>query len=92
MTIYVDKDFKCYTAEADGLRAVETDAFAGKCPEYIEGYRFVPAGETWVREDGVEFAGEMLAPWKPHDALRRAQNEYEKEQYEAAIDELLLLI
>ena len=92
MTIYIDKDFKCYTAEAVGLRAVETNAFNGKCPEYIEGYRFVPAGETWVREDGVCFYGEMVSPWKPYDELERAQIVYEKTQYEAAIDKLLMLI
>ncbi len=91
-TIYLDSDFKCHAAAAAGRTAVETEAFDGKCDAYIEGYRFVPAGQTWTRADGVQFAGEMLAPWKPHDALRRAQNEYEKQQYEDAIDELLLLI
>ena len=88
MTIYIDKDFKCYTAEADGLRAVETDAFNGKCPEYIEGYRFVPAGETWTRADGVEFQGEMIAPWKPFAELDAAQRAYEQQllaEYAAAL-------
>ena len=88
MTIYIDKDFKCYTAEADDLRAVETDAFAGKCPEYIEGYRFVPAGETWTRADGVEFQGEMIAPWKPFSELDAAQRAYEQQllaDYAAAL-------
>lgn len=92
MIIYIDKEYKCYTAKAKDLTVVETSVFDGKCAEYIEGYRFVPAGETWVRDDGAEFTGEMLAPWKPYDELERAQIVYEKEQYEAAIDELLLLI
>ena len=43
MTIYIDSDFKCYTSPGEGLTAVETDAFDGKCRQYIEGYRFVPA-------------------------------------------------
>ena len=91
-TIYLNGDFKCFTEAADGLIAVETAVFDGKCDEYIEGYRFVPAGEVWVRDDGVEFHGEMIAPHKPFAELERAQIAYEKAQYEAAIDELLLLI
>ena len=40
----------------------------------------------------MQFHGEMLSPWQDYAALERAQNEYEKQQYEAAIDELLLLV
>lgn len=82
MLLYIDTDYKCYTAPAEGRRAVETTAFDGKCAAYIEGYRFVPAGETWVREDGAEFTGEMVAPWKPWEELDAAQREYEREQYQ----------
>lgn len=83
MTIYIDTDYKCHTAPGIGLTAVETDTFTGKCPAYIEGYRFVPDGSTWVRSDGVIFHGEMIAPWKPWDELDAAQREYEREQYAA---------
>lgn len=83
MTIYIDSDYKCHTATADGLTAVETTAFDGKCPAYIEGYRFVPSGSTWVRSDGAIFQGEMVAPWKPWDELDAAQREYAREQYAA---------
>ena len=79
MIVYLDKDFKCYTDESDDLRPVETDVFSGKCKEFIEGYRFVPEGETWVREDGALFQGEMLSPWKPYNELDNAQREYERE-------------
>lgn len=82
MVLYIDTDYKCHTAPAEGRRAVETTAFDGKCSAYIEGYRFVPAGETWVREDGAEFTGEMIAPWKPWETLDAAQREYEREQYQ----------
>lgn len=82
MTIYIDTDYKCHTATADGLTAVETTAFDGKCAAYIEGYRFVPSGSTWVRSDGAVFQGEMISPWKPWDELDAAQREYEREQYE----------
>lgn len=83
MTIYIDTDYKCHTAPGIGLTAVETDAFTGKCTIYIEGYRFVPFGSTWVRSDGVVFQGEMVAPWRPWDELDAAQREYEREQYAA---------
>ena len=82
MTIYIDTDYKCHTTTADGLTAVETNYFDGKCAAYIEGYRFVPDGSTWVRSDGAIFQGEMVAPWKPWDELDAAQREYEREQYE----------
>lgn len=81
--IYLDTAFRCHVAPGDGLTAVDTAAFDGKCDAYIEGYRFVPGGKTWVREDGVEFSGEMVAPWKPWDELDKAQREYEREQYAA---------
>lgn len=80
--IYIDADYKCHTTPAEGRRAMETSAFDGKCAAYIEGYRFVPAGETWVREDGAEFPGGMIAPWKSWETLDAAQREYEREQYE----------
>lgn len=82
MTIYIDTDFRCHITDDGTMTAVETDAFDGKCTAYIEGYRFVPSGETWTREDGVLFSGEMIAPWKPWSELDAAQREYEREQYE----------
>lgn len=90
-TIYLDSDFKCHISGDDTMTAVETAAFDGKCDTYIEGYRFVPSGKTWVREDGVEFAGEMVAPWKPWQVLEEAQREYERQlvaEYEAALQEI----
>ena len=49
------------------------------------------SGKTWVREDGVEFSGEMVAPWKPWQVLEEAQREYERQlvaEYEAALQEI----
>ena len=82
MIIYIDTDYKCHTAPGNGLTAVDTTVFDGKCPAYIEGYRFVPSGSAWTRSDGAIFQGEMIAPWKPWDELDAAQREYEREQYE----------
>lgn len=83
MKIYIDSDFQCHTANADGLTAVETDVFDGMCAAYIEGYRFVPAGASWTRPDGVVFQGEMVCPWKPWRELDAAQRAYEQEQLES---------
>lgn len=88
MTIYIDSDYKCYTSASDGRRAVETNFFDGKCPEWIESFRFVPVGETWTREDGEVFIGEMLAPWKDLSEAYVAQAAYvtaQNAQYEAAL-------
>ena len=91
MTIYIDSDFKCHASDDGTMTAVETDAFDGKCPAYIEGYRFVPAGAAWTRPDGVTFAGEMIAPWRDWRTLDAAQRAYEREQlasYEQALSEI----
>lgn len=85
MTIYIDSDYKCHTSNADGRRAVEVDAFNGKCQEFVEGMRFVPSGETWVRADGVEFVGEMISPWKDSRQLEMAQLRYELEDAVSAL-------
>lgn len=83
MTIYIDNDYKCYISAANGRRAVETDAFNGKCPEWIESFRFVPAGETWTREDGEVFT-EMMAPWKDLGEAYAAQAVYVEQQLSTA--------
>ena len=81
MTIYLDKDFKCYTKENSlTVQSVETDYFDGKCDAFIEGYRFVPAGQSWTREDGVVFSGKMVAPFKDSRLLETVQNMYEQIQ------------
>ena len=84
MTIYIDRDFKCYTEPAAGRTAVETDVFDGKCRQYIDGYRFVPVGQSWTREDGQVFRGEMIAPWRDYTILAEFQSLYEEEQAKQA--------
>ena len=78
-TIYIDSDYKCRTVGDGTLTAVETDFFDGKGDAFVEGYRFVPEGESWTREDGTFFRGEMAAPWKPWQELDAAQRVYERE-------------
>ena len=91
MTIYIDSDYKCYVSATEGRRAIETDAFNGKCAEWIESYRFVPEGETWVKENGEMFRGEMASPWKDLGEAYAAQAAYvaaQNAQYEAALTEI----
>ena len=90
-TIYLGSDFRCYTEAADGLRAVETMAFDDKCKEFIEGYRYVPDGESWQREDGEVFEGEMVAPATDFIELDQSQRGYEREQLEDALNALNIL-
>ena len=87
-TVYVDSEFKCHVSNDGTMTAVETDFFDGKCDAFIEGYRFVPSGETWTRSDGVVFHGEMISPWKDYAELDNAQREYERQllaTYEQAL-------
>ena len=91
MTIYIDSDYKCYVSAAEGRRAIETNEFDGKCPEWIESYRFVPEGDTWTREDGEVFKGEMVTPWKDLGNAYAAQAAYviaQNAQYEVALAEI----
>ena len=84
-TVYVDSEFKCHTTNMYGtFREIKTDFFDGKCDTYIEGYRFVPDGESWTREDGKTFQGEMIAPWKDYNLLEAAQEQYEADLAKAA--------
>lgn len=80
MKIYIDSEYRCHTTNPDGIFSeVETNSFVGKCDTFIEGYRFLPSGESWRRSDGVAFTGEMIAPWKPYDELAAAQAQYERD-------------
>ena len=91
--IYIDSDCKCHVTDDGTMTAVQTDFFDGKCDELIEGYRFIPEGQS--RTDPVSgrvFRGEMIAPWKPFAQLDAAQRKYEKAQLaeaQAALDILL---
>jgi hypothetical protein len=79
MKVYIDNDFKCHTVNDGTMTAVEEEFFDGKCDAFIEGYRFVPEGETWTRSDGEVFRGEMISPWNDYAELDEAQREYEKQ-------------
>lgn len=80
MTIYLDSDFRCHLTDDGTRRPTETSFFDGKCASYIEGFRFVPAGETWTRPDGAVFAGEMITAAEDSRALVRAQEQFELDE------------
>ena len=77
MTVYLDKEYKCHVSNDGAMTAVETEAFDGKCAAYMEGFRFIPRGESWTRPDGVVFQGEMITPWKDIRILQAYQEQYE---------------
>ena len=86
-TIYLDSDYRCYVTDKGSMRAVETSVFDGKCDTYIEGYRYIPAGESWTRADGVVFTGEMISPYKDGQLLEAAQKLYEEMNAASAVKE-----
>ena len=80
MKIYIDSEFKCHAINPDNtFQEVETSFFDNKCTTFIEGYRFIPEGEVWIREDGVVFTGKMISPWKSYTELDAMQRSYEQE-------------
>ena len=84
MTVYIDSDYRCHSFDTGGLTPIETNFFYGKCRAFVEGYRYIPAGESWTREDGTVFTGEMIAPAEDIRLLEAAQAAYEEAQAENA--------
>lgn len=80
MKIYIDSEYKCHTEDGEGRRAFEVSFFEGKCKAFIEGYRFIPAGETWINPQGVECSG--ISPWKDYALLAAYQEQYEADRAE----------
>lgn len=76
--IYIDSDFRCHVTNDGTMAAVETNYFDGKCDTFIEGYRFVPNGESWTNPSGKIFVGEMITPFKDSQLLETAQSLYEE--------------
>ena len=84
MQVYIDNDYKCHVSDDGTMRAVEVPEFDGKCAAYIEGFRFVPEGDEWTRDDGEAFPGEMLSTWKDYNILAAYQEQYEDMREELA--------
>ena len=84
MIIYIDNYYKCHITDDGTRRAFDVPFFDGKCAEFVEGYRYVPSGETWTRADGQTFTGEMITPWRDYAILAELQALYEEEQAKQA--------
>ena len=77
MKIYIDNDYMCHSVNDGTMRELDLPFFDGKCPAFSDGYRHVPAGETWQRPDGELFTGEMTAPAEDSRILEAYQKQYE---------------
>ena len=83
MTIYIDNDYKCHLSDDGTRRAFDVPFFDGKCAEFVEGYLYVPSGETWTRKEGQVFAGEMIAPWRHYSEIAEIQMAVDRAQAQA---------
>ena len=83
MTIYIDNDYKCHLSDDGTRRAFELPFFDSKCAEFVEGYRYVPSGETWTRADGQTFRGEMIVSWRDYSSLAAIQAAVDRAQAQA---------
>ena len=91
-TTHTDSDFQRHTSHPNGIyTAMDTTFFDGQCDSSIEGYRFIPVGESWTHPDGVIFQGEMITPWRPYEILAELQAVYEEEQDKATAEMAALI-
>ena len=97
MKIYIDSDYKCHVSNDGTMREFDVPFFNGKCAAFIEGYRYVPSGETWTRTDGQTFKGEMIAPCRDYSQISEIQSAVDRalaqaqqtiDEYEAALSEI----
>ena len=79
MKIYLDSDYCCHVENDGTMREFDIDAFDNKCQTYIEGFRYIPPNESWLRNDGVRFYGESLFPFIQYHILEQMQFNYEKD-------------
>lgn len=90
--IYIDADFKCHLTNDGSMQEVEVDFFDGKCDEFVEGFRYVPPGEKWIREDGFAFSSGMFSPCQEFSVLEKAQDQYERNLMEQSLQIMGVII
>lgn len=71
MTYYLDADYRLHVHQEEGMIPWEDEhgLFTDRSDAFIEGYRVVPKGHTWIREDGEAFDGLMIAPAVHYESL-----------------------
>lgn len=84
MTIYIDAEYKCHIKPAPGLREFEEPFFDGAAPDVVEGYRYIPRGESLTDANGNIFEGRAFFPWRDIQQLEAAQNAYTRLLADAA--------
>lgn len=82
MIVYVDSDFKCHLVNDGTMIEFESSFFDNKSSAFIEGFRAVPEGRTWTRDDGRVFGEGMISPWKDSRLLGAYQYQYDLLQEE----------
>lgn len=86
MIYYLDEEYRVHLSqdESGDLTAWEdvNEIFHGKAQAFIEGYRVVPEGATWVRSDGTVFVGLMISPAIDYAIIEAAQAGYDQGQAE----------
>ena len=83
MKIYIDSEYRCHVSNDSNMREFDVPFFDGKCAEFVEGYRYVPSGETWIRGDGQAFSGEMIAPCRDYSQILEIQTAADRAQAQA---------
>lgn len=78
MTIYIDNEHHCHLDPAPDFVEVQTDFFAGKCREFVEGYCFRPDGAKIAMPDGTELDSGEVYPWQPYEQLAAYQDIFER--------------
>lgn len=79
MKIFIDKEFRCHVENGIGRTPVDVPMFDGKCAAFVEGYKYIPAGETYTTEDGDVYRGEAMFPFKAYNALELAQKQSDED-------------
>lgn len=78
-TVYLDSDYRVHLTQTGNLMPYITNVFDGKCDTYVEGYRIVPEGAVWTRDDGIEFVGPMVAAAASFGETFSVQKQYEED-------------
>lgn len=91
MEVYLDTEYKVHAEAGTDYMTIADAFFDNKCPNLVESYRYVPAEATWTRDDGAEFTGEMITPWRDIHQYDDEQLAYEYNllsQYEKALSSI----
>lgn len=80
MRIYIDSEYNCHTTQAEAMREFELDFFDNKCKKFVECFKFVPPGETYIDEHGFVRCGVAWNNKAITREIEAEQAEYEHEQ------------